>query len=330
MPLISTRGSATARGFGFGKRAAGPFLNTITTNQTNLNLATYATSNGWDGAAPAIITIDTGVYVISSSTGTPALTTGAFPGGLTIINKGYIAGKGGSAVVGSGPTGGAAGPSGGNSISLGGNTTIDNTDASAYIGGGGGAGGSSGAGGGGGAGGGDGAPGTSGPGSGGSGGAGGGVGASGSNGTVPSGADVDLTGKGGGSGGGGGGNKYGTKPTSAQRRAGGGGGGIIFPGSGGAGGASSFYGRAGGAGGSSNASGGNSNTSSPYGNTSSLGGAGGGGWGAAGGQAIPFNEPNNQQGSTYNGGSGGKAVELNGYNVTWTSGDTARVYGSVS
>jgi hypothetical protein len=30
------------------------------------------------------------------------------------------------------------------------------------------------------------------------------------------------------------------------------------------------------------------------------------------------------------GAAGGKAVNLNGYSVTWVSGDTTRVYGSVS
>jgi hypothetical protein len=30
------------------------------------------------------------------------------------------------------------------------------------------------------------------------------------------------------------------------------------------------------------------------------------------------------------GSGGGKAVNLNGYSVTWVSGDTARIYGSVS
>jgi len=48
-------------------------------------------------------------------------------------------------------------------------------------------------------------------------------------------------------------------------------------------------------------------------------GAGGGGWGASGGSATP--------GSA---GSGGKAVNLNGKTVTWTSSCTTRVYGSVA
>jgi hypothetical protein len=30
------------------------------------------------------------------------------------------------------------------------------------------------------------------------------------------------------------------------------------------------------------------------------------------------------------GGAGGKAVNLNGYSVTWVGSDTTRVYGSVS
>jgi hypothetical protein len=49
-----------------------------------------------------------------------------------------------------------------------------------------------------------------------------------------------------------------------------------------------------------------------------LSGAGGGGWGANGASNYT------------SGGAGGKAVALNAYSVTWTSNDTARVYGSVS
>jgi hypothetical protein len=47
---------------------------------------------------------------------------------------------------------------------------------------------------------------------------------------------------------------------------------------------------------------------------------GGGGWGAAGGGST----------TGFAGGTGGRAVQLNGRTVTWVSGDTARVYGAVS
>jgi hypothetical protein len=271
----------------YGKSNA--FSATISSNQTNLNLRTWALANGWDGSTAATITIGSGVWIYSTSTGTPALTTGSFPGGLTIINNGFIAGMGGN---GSPNTSPYTGLPGGNAISLGSNVTINNTNASAYIGGGGGGGGS--VQGGGGAGGGS--------GSGAGAGVGGGAGSAGTNGTGASGG-----GKGGGAGGGGGG--YGGSGKSTVMYPGGGGG-RIFAGSGGAGG---WQGA--GAGGSANAVGGNRTT------TAGPAGGGGGGWGAAGGIG---------QAGNYAGGAGGKAVALNGYTVTWTSGNTTRVYGAVS
>ena len=52
-------------------------------------------------------------------------------------------------------------------------------------------------------------------------------------------------------------------------------------------------------------------------------GGGGGGWGAAGGA---FNGGT----VTVSPGAGGNAVKLNGYTITWVSGNTTRVYGAVS
>jgi hypothetical protein len=285
--LFGVSSGAIAMNVGYGKSNA--FLATISSNQTNLNLRTWALANGWDGSTAATITIGSGVWIYSTSTGTPALTTGSFPGGLTIINNGFIAGMGGN---GSPNTSPYTGLPGGNAISLGSNVTINNTNASAYIGGGGGGGGS--VQGGGGAGGGS--------GSGAGAGVGGGAGSAGTNGTGASGG-----GKGGGAGGGGGG--YGGSGKSTVMYPGGGGG-RIFAGSGGAGG---WQGA--GAGGSANAVGGNRTT------TAGPAGGGGGGWGAAGGIG---------QAGNYAGGAGGKAVALNGYTVTWTSGNTTRVYGAVS
>lgn len=267
------------------------FAFTISSNQTNLNLASYATSVGWNGSSAVQATIGSGVWIYSTSTGTPALTTGSFPGGLTIVNNGFIAGKGGNG------GGAGAGSNGGVAISLGTSVTINNTNGSAYIGGGGGGGAGKNnngdyAAGGGGAGGGNGGTGVA----GGSGGAGsttpGAAGASGTGGSEP------ACGRGGGAGGGG-----------AATVNSGGGGGLIFPGSGGAGGVEG--GNSGGAGGSANGGGGNGN----------VGAGGGGGWGASGGfdPSYPATP-----------GSGGRAVALNGYSVTWTSGNTSRVYGAVS
>jgi len=298
---------------GHGKiyRPAVSYAFSANTADASLNITTL--SGYIAGLSDIVITINSGIYVYSTGTGTPAL---ALSGGTTgdtvkIINNGYIAGKGGNgaeSAPGSTTTGGA----GGTALSLGFNTTIDNTNASAYIGGGGGGGGSvdsaADGGGGGGAGGGTGGNSNGNNSGNGVGGAGGSLGLSGSN-AYPS----DLGGRGGGAGGGGGAGEFaGTKGSTTTRGGGGGGGGRIFPGTGGAGGTTvtgaNYAGLAGGAG---NAAG--------TGSGSTYGGAGGGGWGAAGGST-----------GVGSGGAGGKAVELNSKTVTWISGDTTRVYGAVS
>ena len=293
---------------------ANAFAATITTNQTNLNLATWAAANGWNGTSVATITIAAGVWIYSTSTGTPALTTGNFPNGLTIVNNGYIAGMGGQ---GTGWNSKSTN-NGGNAISLGCTITINNTNGAAYIGGGGGGGGAvwvnTGAGsasaGGGGAGGGDGGDGRSTTSVTTTAGTGGGVGAAGTTGQN----FATLAGGGNGGGAGGAGGCYGTSKGGAGG-GGGGGGGRIFPGSGGTPNTPPTTVN-GGTGGAGNSAGG-----------SAVWSGGGGGWGAAGGSAtyVPPSPSVN-----YAGGAGGKAVALNGYGITWTSGDTTRVYGAVS
>jgi hypothetical protein len=112
------------------------FEATISTNQQELNLATWAAGQGWNGTDNAQITIASGVYVWSNSVSTPALTTGSFPNGLTLIVNGYVMGKGGKG----GGSSSAAGESGGPAISLGTDITIVG-GTNGYIGGGGGGGG---------------------------------------------------------------------------------------------------------------------------------------------------------------------------------------------
>lgn len=267
------------------------FTATLSTNQQEMNLATWATSQGWNGDTEAEITINSGVYVWSDNTATPALTTGNFPKGLKlIVSGGFVMGKGGAGAILY-----ATRNPGGPAVSLGCNTTIDLATGGGYIGGGGGGGGSyeGTGGGGGGAGGGAG---------GGPGGAGGAVGAVGANGTAVQ-------------GGGGGRIIPGVKGDGGNE--------LSDGGDGGAGNAAGWdadavghsgtsagsYGEGGGAGG-----GGGGDTSG-YG----LGGGGGGGWGAVGGAAVG-NPP---------GGAGGKAIALNGYSVTWV-GSSANCYGAVS
>lgn len=122
------------------------FALTITSNQTNANLATLATNAGWDGATALVVTINSGVYISSNSTGTPALTvSGSFPAGVTLINNGYVVGRGGnggaSATTNFNPPYALAGSSGGGALSVSSSITIQNNGTIGGGGGGGGAGG---------------------------------------------------------------------------------------------------------------------------------------------------------------------------------------------
>lgn len=77
----------------------------ISANTTNYSLSTavssYTSTHGWNGTSKLAITltINSGVYVYSTSTGSYALTlSGSYPSGSTIVvtNNGYIIGKGGN------------------------------------------------------------------------------------------------------------------------------------------------------------------------------------------------------------------------------------------
>jgi len=281
---------------------------TYSTNQTSAvafqasGLAGYVA-----GGTDITITVNSGVYLSSDSIVDPAIRIyGATSGDtITLVNNGYIMGRGGN-----GATHPSRGQDGGPAISIEFPITINNTYGSAYIGGGGGGGGAGDCGttsGGGGAGGGAGGNNNAGL----SGGGGGSIGNPGSNGTN-AGIPVLYYGFGGGAGGAGG--SY-QSPAKGPALAGtGGGGGRIFPGTGGE--VYTPVTNAGGVGG-----GGNSAGSSSGGGLSA---GGGGGWGATGGRGGGGGY------DSLDSGVGGKAVALNGYSVTWVSGDTTRVYGSVS
>lgn len=284
--------------YGKSNRKTLSFVYSASTANASLNIATI--SGYVAGISDVTITVNTSVYLYSTSTGTPGLTLSGGTTGdtLTLVNNGFIMGMGGAG----GTLSSRPGAPGGIALQLGYPITINNTNPVAYIGGGGGGGYAQGAGGrGGGGGAGGGAGGLAGS-SGLAGGAGGGIGASGANGAP---APATAPGRGGGAGGGGGAYVPPAGRTPDFSGAGGGGG-RIFPGSGGAGGT-----PAAGAGGSAN----NAGVGGVAGSQSA---GGGGGWGANGGT------------DGFAAGSGGRAVFLNGRTVTWVSGNTTRVYGAVS
>ena len=116
------------------------FTHTITTHQQELNLYTYLQGQGWDGTSKVEVTVAAGTYIWSDTTTTPALDMGGiFPGGLTLVNRGFIMGKGGDGGYQlADRTSYVAPTAGGPAIGLFGPIMIDN--ATGYIGGGGGGG----------------------------------------------------------------------------------------------------------------------------------------------------------------------------------------------
>jgi hypothetical protein len=115
------------------------FALAITSSQKELNLHSYLLGQGWDGQSAVAVTVGAGVYIWSDNTAVAALNTGgAYSGGLTLINNGFIMGKGGA-----GGIGGQNGSPGGPALHLTTAIKIDNTNG--YIGGGGGGGAGSGA-----------------------------------------------------------------------------------------------------------------------------------------------------------------------------------------
>lgn len=313
----------------YGKSNRVALTYTFSANTANASLNVTSISGYSAGKSDITITVNAGVYVYSTSTGNAGLTlTGGTSGDtVTLVNNGYIMGMGGG--VGYNYTN-WNGFAGGNAISLGFNTTINNTNASAYIGGGGGGGGGSdgtynNCGGGGGAGGGQGGGVPAWPNKGGAGGSPGNAGSNGTN----SGNDGIPPGGGGGRifpGTGGAQSYVGPGPVYSDQCSGFGGG------AGGGGACGQAYTKSGwyvvgaGGGGGWGASGGNSRYGKPSPDSSGVvhGGAGGSG------NAAGSNASGTANAGTGSGGAGGKAVALNGNTVTWTSGNTTRVYGAIS
>jgi hypothetical protein len=103
---------------------------TVSSNTTNINLNSLATSLGWGGTLPIVftLTINSGVSLGSSSTSNPALLISSFPAGteINIINNGYIVGAGGAGGNGRWRTAGDAGSNGGDALSIAYATNITN------------------------------------------------------------------------------------------------------------------------------------------------------------------------------------------------------------
>ena len=134
---------------GYGK--SNTFSMTISSNSTNVNLRTLAVNNGWDQSSSAEITIASGVYCYATNTSENGMTiNGTWPGGVTLINNGFIAGRGGRGGNGrninpfpnEGTNGGSGGSGGGRALTVGSAVSINNQGT---IGGGGGGGGGGGA-----------------------------------------------------------------------------------------------------------------------------------------------------------------------------------------
>ena len=123
------------------------FAFTISSNQTNANLRTLAVNAGWNQSIKVAATIASGVYISSNNTGTPALTvSGSFPGGVELINQGFIIGMGGNGngrdIFALGYVG-IDGDPGGGALSVSSAISVNNTGTIGGGGGGGGNGGSS-------------------------------------------------------------------------------------------------------------------------------------------------------------------------------------------
>jgi hypothetical protein len=285
----------------WGKANRATISYTYSANTADASVNLTALGGYISGKSDITITVNSGIYLYSTSTGSYGLNISGGTTGdtLTIVNNGFIMGMGGRG----GAVNEYGAEAGGPAINLGfgmSSCTINNTNPSAYIGGGGGGGGSQGT-------------------------------------TYASGGGGAGGGRGGGNAGNGLGGGIGSSGSPSTSSPWGGGGGRIFPGvggaavdanSGGQGGGAGGSGGAGkakdgfstsGAGGSGNAAGGSGGNLGP----NSGAGGGGGGWGASGGTGNGIS-------GSYGGAGGGKAVNLNGKSVTWTSGNTTRVWGSVS
>lgn len=304
----------------WGKSSSFSYNKVISSNIDSYNPTADMTAAGWNGASVVIltITVNSGIWVGAADVASSGITIPALPAGSTvsIVNNGYIVGRGGSRVP---PL--YVMESGGPAITISHSVSITNYG---YIAGGGGHGGIIGTG--------TGSK-TYGTGQGG-GGAGGGIG---NVNTLPRASYGSVGGTSTGSSGGNGG--YILPGVGGAGASGSAGVGVYgnkyLPGSGGGGGgggsvswtsnlAGVTRGGTGGAGGSGGNSGGNANCTGSW----TACGGGGGGWGGAGGNAHTLNPRPATPSTTSPGTAGGKAINLQGYIVTFVAAGT--IYGVVS
>ncbi len=139
---VGSGGIALSNGYGKSNTFTANIV--ISSDRDGYNLYNIAVGMGWNPSEKANISvvINSGVYVYSSTTATPAFTVGTFPAGsnINITNNGTIAGMGGAGGAG----GGGAGQPGGGAFLAQTSVTLTNNNIIAGGGGGGGSGGATG------------------------------------------------------------------------------------------------------------------------------------------------------------------------------------------
>ena len=87
MPLIGRLSGGGVRGKGLGLISGFVSTLTLSSSTSNYNLSTALTAAGWDGVTKvnASITIDAGVVISSSSTGSYAFTISGLPAGSSVM-----------------------------------------------------------------------------------------------------------------------------------------------------------------------------------------------------------------------------------------------------
>ena len=132
-----------SNGFGKSWRSALSYVYSVNTTNSSLDISTI--SGYIAGRSDVTITVNSGVYVYATSTGSPGLTISGGTAGdtVTLVNNGYILGMGGAGGNGGDgvPANGSAGSSGGTALSVTRAIRITNNGTIAGGGGGGGGGG---------------------------------------------------------------------------------------------------------------------------------------------------------------------------------------------